>query len=215
MTASLLKSARLFLVLWSQQSSSFDGLHWSSYFHVLQSVTFMFHCFFSFLARSWDVYLFSPSFDFTLWSAGTVESSIRLVLFFVVYYYKVWSSSKRLDDPFLSQNPIKFCASHFLGEILGSADTICLWSLYNSQWITLPIQSCRVLYSICTHLLHSLIMWLFLSFLSPHNLHLWFCCVLSNIIIIIIINGIDCFVSYPNIQHRLSLSFFIPRALVN
>ena len=45
------------------------------------------------------------------------------------------------------------------------------WSNLNffhiSQWITLPIQSCLVLYSFCANLLHSLIMWLIVSSLSP------------------------------------------------
>ena len=39
-----------------------------------------------------------------------------------------------------------------------------MWSnlnfLHISQWITLPTQSCLVLYSFCANLLHSLIMWL-------------------------------------------------------
>ena len=56
-----------------------------------------------------------------------------------------------------------------------------VWSslkfLHNSQWITLPAQSYLVLYSFCANLLHSLIMWLIVSSLSPYNLHLLFCCV--------------------------------------
>ena len=43
----------------------------------------------------------------------------------------------------------------------------------------LPTQSCLVLYSFRANLLHSLIMWLMVSSLSPHSLHLRFCCVLS------------------------------------
>ena len=42
----------------------------------------------------------------------------------------------------------------------------------------------RVLYSFCANLLHSLIMWLIVSSLSPHNLHLLFCCVLSILALI-------------------------------
>ena len=56
--------------------------------------------------------------------------------------------------------------------------------LHNSQWITLPSQSCLVLYSFCANLLHSLIMWLIVSSLSPHNLHLLFCCVFSILVLI-------------------------------
>ena len=41
--------------------------------------------------------------------------------------------------------------------------------LHISQWITLPTQSCLVLYSFSADLLHSLIMWLMVSSLSPHS----------------------------------------------
>ena len=46
--------------------------------------------------------------------------------------------------------------------------------LHNSQWITFPTQLCLVLYSHYASLLHSLIMRLMVSSLSPHNLHLPF-----------------------------------------
>ena len=63
-----------------------------------------------------------------------------------------------------------------------------VWSnfnfLHNFQWITLPTQSCLVSYSICANLLHSLIMWLIVSSLSPHSLHLLFCCVLPILALI-------------------------------
>ena len=62
-----------------------------------------------------------------------------------------------------------------------------VWSnfnfLHDSQWITLSTQFCQVLYSFCTNLLHSLIMWLIVSSLSPHNLHVLY---FLRIIIIII-----------------------------
>ena len=63
-----------------------------------------------------------------------------------------------------------------------------VWSnlnfLHISQWIILPTQSFLVLYSFCANLLHSLIMWLVVSSLSPHSLHLLFCCVLSILLLI-------------------------------
>ena len=82
-----------------------DGHHLSSYFQVLQAlyqflvtvrralvsigiiVSFMFHCFFfNSLARSRYLFFFSLSFNFNLWSTGTVKSTILLVLFFVDYH---------------------------------------------------------------------------------------------------------------------------------
>ena len=63
-----------------------------------------------------------------------------------------------------------------------------VWSDWNflhiSQWITLPTQSCLALYSFCANLLHLLMMWLIVSSLSPHSLHLLFCCVLSILALI-------------------------------
>ena len=51
--------------------------------------------------------------------------------------------------------------------------------VHNFQWITLHTQLCFVLYPFSTNLLHSLIMCLLVSSLSPLNVHLQFCCVLS------------------------------------
>ena len=46
-------------------------------------VTFMFHSFFNFLARSRYLSFFSHSFSFILWSAGTAKSTISQILFFL------------------------------------------------------------------------------------------------------------------------------------
>ena len=65
---------------------------------------------------------------------------------------------------------------------------LLVWSnlnfLHISQGITLPTQSCLALYSRCANLLHSLIIWLMVSSLSPHSLHLLFCWVLSILALI-------------------------------
>ena len=65
---------------------------------------------------------------------------------------------------------------------------LLVWSnlnfLHISPWITLPTQSCLAFYSFYANLLHSLIMWLMVSSLSPHRLHLLFCCVLSSLALI-------------------------------
>ena len=62
-----------------------------------------------------------------------------------------------------------------------------VWSnlnfLHISQWITLSIKSCLVLYAFCANLLHSLI-WLMVLSLPPHSLRLLFCCVLSILALI-------------------------------
>ena len=56
--------------------------------------------------------------------------------------------------------------------------------LHISQWITLPTQSCLLLYSFCANLRHLLSKWLMVPSLSPHSLHLLFCCVLSILALI-------------------------------
>ena len=65
---------------------------------------------------------------------------------------------------------------------------LLVWSIFNflhiNKWITLPTQSCLVLYSFCANLLHPLIMWLIFSSLSPHSLHLLFCRVESILALI-------------------------------
>ena len=49
------------------------------------TVTFMFLSFFSSLARSWNLSLFSLSFSFALWSAGTAKSTIQQILSFLFF----------------------------------------------------------------------------------------------------------------------------------
>ena len=48
-------------------------------------VTFMFHSFFNSLARSKYLSIFSHSFSFILWSAGTAKSTILQILFFFFF----------------------------------------------------------------------------------------------------------------------------------
>ena len=55
-------------------------------------VTFMLHSFFNSRAKSRYFSLFSHSFSFILWSAGTAKSTILQIFFLFVEYYKVWSS---------------------------------------------------------------------------------------------------------------------------
>ena len=83
------------------------------------TVTFMFHSFFSCLAKSRYLSLFSLSFSFTLWSTGTTRSSIRQVLFFFCWLSQDQVVRLRLGDQFVSQNPREVWASHFPGRTLG------------------------------------------------------------------------------------------------
>ena len=128
--------------------------------------------FFNSLARSRNLSFFSHSFSFILWSAGTAKSTVLQVLLFMLIIIRScllaeirWSvcmsKSHRSLCVLFSRTGAGLCIYHLL-----------LWSnlnfLYISQWITLPTQS------FWANLLHSL-MWLIVSSLSPHSLHLLFC----------------------------------------
>ena len=80
-------------------------------------VTFMFRSFFSSLKRSRYLSLFSHSFSFILWSAGTAKSTILLILFFFLIIIR--------SDPCVCQSLIGVYVCHFLGQVLGCAYNIC------------------------------------------------------------------------------------------
>ena len=151
-------------------------------------VTFMLHSFlggfFNSIARSRYLSLFSHSFSFILWSAGAAKSTILQIFFFLlliiirsgllaeIRWSVCMSKSHRSLCVSFSRTGVGLCIYHLLA---------CsnLNFLHISQWITLPTQTCLALYSFCANLLHSLIIWLMVSSLSPHSLHLLFCYALS------------------------------------
>ena len=85
-------------------------------------VTFMFHSFFNFLARSRYLSFFSYSFIYILWSAGTAKSTMPFFFSWSLWGLVFWP---RLDDQFVCSSPIGVYACHFLGQVLGCAYTIC------------------------------------------------------------------------------------------
>ena len=144
----------------------------------------MFHSFFNSLARSRYLSFFSLSFSFILWSTSTAKSTILQVLFFFLqitinsgllaeiwWSVCIWKSHRSLCVSFSRTGAGLYIYHLFVWSNLNF--------LHISQWITLPTQSCLVLYSFWANLLDSLNMWLMVLSLSPYNLHLLFCCVLS------------------------------------
>ena len=142
--------------------------------------------FFKSLARSRYLSFSSLSFNFILWSAETAMSTILQVLFFLLIDIRSdlldevrWSvcisRSYRSLCVLFSRTDAGLCIYHWF-----------IWSnfLHISQWITLPTQSCLVLSSFCSDLLHSVIIWLMVSSLSPHKRHLLFSCGLSILTLI-------------------------------
>ena len=135
--------------------------------------------FFNSQATSRYLSLFSFSFSFTLWSAGTAKATIRQVLCFLFFSFIIITRSCRSAK---IRWPV--CISKYQRTlcVLFSRTGLCIyhlfiWSnlnfLHNSKRIMLPTQSCLVLYSFCTNLLHSLIIWLIVSSLSS----LWVFCI--------------------------------------
>ena len=149
----------------------------SASFTIGITVTFMSHSFFSSLAKSCYLSFFSLSFSFILCSAETAKSTIRQVLSFywsgrlakIRWSICISDSQRILSVSFFTTNSVLYIFHLFVWSNLNF--------LPNSQWITYPAQLYPVLYSLGANLLHSLIMWLIVSSLSPHNLHLLFCCV--------------------------------------
>ncbi len=148
----------------------------------------MFHSLFNSLARSRYLSLFSHAFSFILWSAGTAKLTILQILFFFLLLLSLVFRPV-LGDPSVCQKSHRSSCVSF--SKIG--DGLCIyhllaWSNLNfwhiSQWITLPTQSCLVLFSFYANLLHSIIMWLMVSSLPLYSLHLLFCCVLSILALI-------------------------------
>ena len=133
------------------------------------NVPFMFHIFSISLQGRVYLSFFSLSFNFTLWSVGTVKSIILKFSFFFFFFFFFFflliimrsgcldkirgsvciSKSQWWLRVSFSRTDIGLCIYHLL-----------LWSdldfLHNSLWITLPTQSCQVLYSFCATLVSSI-----------------------------------------------------------
>ena len=145
------------------------------------TVNLMFHSFFRFSSK---VQILTSLFAYFLLPFDHTEPRSQLFDRLFIYFTIIssdglaeirWpasiSKSKRILYGLFSQTDFVLFIYHLL-----------VWSylsfLRNSRWITLPTQSCLVLYYLCTNLQHSLI-WLIVSTLFPHNLYLLFCCILS------------------------------------
>ena len=135
---------------------------------------------------------------------------ILILLFTFFQFYSLISRYSKVDNfsnslflliiiryGLLADTEWSVCVSKFNRSLCVSfsktAAGLCIyhlfvWSnlnfLHISLWIIVPTQSYLVLYFFYANLLHSLIMWLMVSSLSPYNLHFLFCCVLSILALI-------------------------------
>ena len=150
------------------------------------AVTFMFHCFVEFSNKVKvliSLFAFFPFYPVVNWNSKVHYS----LLFLLIITRSVHLAEIRWSG-FFSQNTREVCVSISRTDSGLCVHHLFLWSninfLHNSRWITFPTQSCLVSYSFCANLLHSLIMWMFFSSLSPYNLHLLFYFVLSILALI-------------------------------
>ena len=122
--------------------------------HKLQLVSWSPSCFTAFSALCQGLGICS---DFCLLSLSLYWQ----VLFFLLIDASISKSQRILGVPF-SRTAFDLCIYH-----------LSAWSnfdiLHNSQWIIFSTQSCLLLYSFCINLMHLFILWLIISFLSPHN----------------------------------------------
>ena len=105
----------------------------------------------------------SSSFNNPL-AISQVLNSIRSGCLVEIRWSDHMSISQRGLCVLFSRTNVGFCICHFF---------VCLDFnfFHNSQWITLPTQSCLVLYSFCANLQHSLIIWLLLEFALKFSLN--------------------------------------------
>ena len=154
-------------------------------------VTFMFHRFFNSLARSRYLSFFSHSFSFIPRTAGTAKSTILQVLFFLMIFIRSGLLAKIRWSMCMSKSHKSLCVSFSRTGAGLCTYHLLVWSnlnfLHISRWVTLPTQSCLVFYSFCANLLHSLIMWLMVSYLSPHSLHLILLSLLLLLFVVVVV----------------------------
>ena len=209
-TASLLKSPRLFSVFWPFSIMLLFG--WSPFGRHLPNLPgSLVNLYLPCQKHQSQLVLFSPWCSIVFFFRFSRRVAVLISLFTFFQFYSVVSRDSKVHN---LANFLFFwliiIRSGLLAEIMWSVciskshRSLCLsfsstgaglciyhllaWSnlnfLHISQWITLPTQSCLALNSFYANLLHSLIMWLMVSSLSPHSLYLLFCCVLSILALI-------------------------------
>ena len=183
-------------------------------------VTFTFHCFSNSLARSRYLSLPSHSFSFILWSAGTAKSTILQIYYFLLIIIRSGLLAEFRWSVYITKSHRSWCVSFSRTSAGFCIYHLLVWSNLNflliSQWIPLPTLSCLASYSFYANLLHSLIMWLIVSSLSLHSLHLLFCWVLFILALIwLVLMALFCaairrysvsLLKFPFLRHVLVLS---------
>ena len=146
-------------------------------------VTCMFHSFFQFPSKVEVLILLFTFFQFySVVSRDSKVHNFACSLFFFFFFLLIIIKSGLLAGirwfVCMLKSHRSLCVSFSRTGAGLCIYHLFVWSnlnfLHISQWITLPTQPCLVLYSFCANLLHSLIMWLIVSSMSQHSLHLLF-----------------------------------------
>ena len=130
-------------------------------------VTFMFHSSFNSLARSRYLSLFSHSFSFIPWSAGTAKSTILQTFFILLIIIRAGLPAEIRWSVYISKSHRILCVSFFSGRCW--VVHIPFVGMVKSKFLALfpvdhhALQLCLALYFFCANLLRSLIMWLMVS----------------------------------------------------
>ena len=125
----------------------------------------MFHYFFSSLARSRYSSCFSLSFTFILWST---KMQMFTISFLLVRLKLGWLILPGLNHPFSFENSREHCLSHFQGQTLVCAYTICLYGqillvcTIPSLSTSPPSHACSCTQSVSVSWIYLLSGWLFL-----------------------------------------------------
>ena len=130
----------------------------------------MFHSFFNSQAKPRYLFFFLLEFSFTLLSAGSIKFPIRQVLFFLLIILRFSCLDEIKWSIRISKFPRSLCVAFSRTDSQLCIYHLFVWSnlsfLHNSKGIPLLTQLSLVLYSFWPTLLHLLIMWLIISFLS-------------------------------------------------
>ena len=173
-------------------------------------VTCMFHSFFSSLARS--RYFLSVLFCVQPGQQSRQFCKFSFLLLFLLIIIRSGLLAEISLFVWMSKSQRSFCVSFSRTDAWLSIYHLFVWLNFNflhiSQWITLPTQTCLVLYSFRANLLHSLIMWLIVLSLSPHNLYLLFCCILSLLALIWLLIIIIIIIIIKDDRQRCEVEFF-------
>ena len=102
--------------------------------------------------------LFTLSFNFTLRLARTAKSTILQVILILLIIIRSGCLTEVRRSTCIIKSHRSLCVSFSRTDAGLSIYLLFVWSnfdfLHNSQWITLPTQSCLLLNSFCANLLH-------------------------------------------------------------